>query len=308
MARGKKVKATPEIQLDEILKNAIRSIQLGVEDYETSCVLEEDARAISAARNLYAGVLLLFKYKISSLAASPEQARELLYKPEKMQPERNASGLIEWRPTPHSRETIDASMIKSRLQGLGIYHDWRVVESLRNCRNDLEHLHPTAPASDIQRLIVDLFPMLQRFAHEELNTSPAELLGQAWKIMLREKSFYEQTQNDAKIQWQTAGLPGPALDFLQTCMCEACRSTLLQPCKASIDNCIPIDTGDFLYECISCKHSQSLIEFIEYEFLMSNDEFLTDEGIFVKTCEDCYITMESLLDGRCYWCGKQGES
>jgi len=113
---------------------------------------------------------------------------------------RSASGLIEWQPTPHSRETIDASMIKSRLQGLGIYHDWRVVESLRSCRKDLEHLHPTAPASDIERLIVDFFPMIQRFAHEELNTSPAELLGQAWKSMLLEKSFYEQIKNDAKIQ------------------------------------------------------------------------------------------------------------
>ena len=68
----KKVKAMPEIQLDEILKNAVRSIQLGVEDYETSCVFEEDARAISAARNLYAGVLLLFKYKIATLAVSPD--------------------------------------------------------------------------------------------------------------------------------------------------------------------------------------------------------------------------------------------
>jgi len=42
--------------------------------------------------------------------------------------------------------------------------------------------------------------------------------------------------------------------------------------------------------------------------MMSNDEFWTDNGIFVETCKDCYITMESLLDGQCYWCGKQGES
>jgi hypothetical protein len=42
--------------------------------------------------------------------------------------------------------------------------------------------------------------MIQRFAHEELNTSPAELLGQAWKSMLLEKSFYEQIKNDAKNQ------------------------------------------------------------------------------------------------------------
>ena len=255
MPRGKKAKATPQIQLQEILKNAVRSIQLGVEDYETSYTLEEDARAISAARNLYAGVLLLFKYKIASLAESPEQARELLYKPEKIQPRRSESGSIEWRPTPHPRETIDATMIKSRLQGLGIYHDWEVVESLRNCRNDLEHLHPNAPISDIQRLIVDLFPMLQRFAHEELNRSPADLLGQAWKSMLRVKSFYEQTKNDAKIQWKIAGLPAPALSFLQTCKCEVCHSSLLQPCKASVEKNIPIDTGDFLYECISCKLS-----------------------------------------------------
>ena len=104
------------------------------------------------------------------------------------------------------------------------------------------------------------------------------------------------------------GLPDPALTFLQICMCDICHSTLLQPCKAGIENCISIDTVDFLYECISSKHTQSLIEFIEFEFMMSNDEFWTDNGIFVETCKDCYITMESLLDGQCYWCGKQGES
>jgi len=52
--------------MNSILKNAIISIQLGIEDFLKT---EKDPRrALSAMRNLYAGVLLLFKEKLARLS------------------------------------------------------------------------------------------------------------------------------------------------------------------------------------------------------------------------------------------------
>lgn len=57
-----------------ILKNSIDSIQLGIDDFESN----EDKRIISSVRNLYAGILLLFKELL--LRLSPSSSNEVLLK------------------------------------------------------------------------------------------------------------------------------------------------------------------------------------------------------------------------------------
>ncbi|MBA6121623.1 MULTISPECIES: hypothetical protein [Pseudomonas] len=303
MSRSRKAVASPVIQLDELLQNAVDSICLGVEDYELSATPGKERRAISAARNFYSGVLLLFKYRIGSLASTPEQVVELLHKPIKIQPHRNSGGLLEWRPTPHPKETIDTGMIEARLQELKIFHDWNVVKKLRDCRNDLEHFHPKAPTTEIQRLIVDLFPMLQRFIHEELSDSPSDLLGTAWDSMVAVSEFYERTQSEAAKKWQAAGLPDTAWPFLSTCQCESCYSSLLQPLKSSIDAGFTPDVMEFEYECISCRNTGSVVQLFEEEFSIAREDHYSD-GVLIRTCDNCYITAFSMVDEHCHWCGK----
>ena len=58
--------------MNSLLKNAVLSIQLGLEDYES----EDERRVISAARNLYAGVLLLCKEVLRQM--SPPGSHDLL--------------------------------------------------------------------------------------------------------------------------------------------------------------------------------------------------------------------------------------
>lgn len=60
--------------MDTLLNNAISSIQIGIEDYES----EDERRVLSAVRNLTAGILLLFKEKLSEL--SPGDSNEVLLK------------------------------------------------------------------------------------------------------------------------------------------------------------------------------------------------------------------------------------
>ena len=79
-----------------LLDNARNSIIMGLEDYASG---EKDLkRLISCARNLFAGILLLFKHKLVEL--SPPNSNEVLIKA-RIRPERDHSGNIHWgRPWP----------------------------------------------------------------------------------------------------------------------------------------------------------------------------------------------------------------
>ncbi len=57
-----------------LIKNAVESIQVGVEDFSS----DDERRSVSAMRNIAAGLLLLFKYKLCLL--SPASDPELLIK------------------------------------------------------------------------------------------------------------------------------------------------------------------------------------------------------------------------------------
>jgi hypothetical protein len=56
-----------------ILQNAIDSIALGIEDYSNP----DPRRLISCTRNIFAGILLLFKHKLSQLS-SPDSDEVLI--------------------------------------------------------------------------------------------------------------------------------------------------------------------------------------------------------------------------------------
>ena len=60
-----------------IYKNAIDSILMGLDDYKVALGGDE-RRYISSTRNLFAGILLLFKEKLSQL--SPDGTDEILIK------------------------------------------------------------------------------------------------------------------------------------------------------------------------------------------------------------------------------------
>ena len=293
--------------IDEILNNAVSSIQLGVEDF----VISRDSpgktnRAISAVRNIYAGVLLLFKYKIASLAKTPEQAQALIYMPLSILPSITSTGEITWSPTPHGRDTINTSHIKARLESLGVSHDWNAILPLRDCRNALEHLHPTDPISSIQASISALFPMLSRFITEELGETPAALLGDAWTTMLATHDFFKECESQIKNEWTAIDYPTSAINFLHECCCRACYSSLLGPMQEDVHNQVPIDTTDFRLQCIACSQTESAMEFLEENFLaLHEDSFEQIEPSIVQECSSCMAQMYLITDSTCHWCGHE---
>jgi hypothetical protein len=63
--------------MNPLLKNAVVSIQLGLEDFAS----DDERRIISAARNLYSGVLLLCKEVLRQL--SPRGSNDILIRTKK---------------------------------------------------------------------------------------------------------------------------------------------------------------------------------------------------------------------------------
>ena len=146
-----------------ILKNAVDSIALGLEDYETSET--DNRRIISCTRNIYAGILLLFKHKLSSLSDSDTD--EALIK-ERVNP-KIVNNKVLW--VGKGKKTVDYQSIKDRFDSLGIQVEWRRIDKINNYRNNVEHYFSTLTHEAIQGLISDSFIIIRNFISEQLISS-----------------------------------------------------------------------------------------------------------------------------------------
>lgn len=290
---------------EKVLINAIVSIQLGVEDYQLSTMKNGNpSRAISSARNLFAGVLLLFKYKIASLAKTPQQAATLIYKPQKFKPYTTIEGDIEWLPEFEKNNTIDTAGLEGHFESLGIKTDWKAVKELQRCRNDLEHLHPKHPIEEINQFLWNLFPLLREFITNEVGENPATLLGATWEIMLQNHQFYTQNQKNAQTQWREIGVLELTLDMFKTCQCPDCGSSLLEPNREDVQSEIPFHYMEFRYSCIACNYSDSFTELLTQEIFLARENFYDEEPIIIE-CDSCGHSTFDISEGHCYLCNYQ---
>ncbi len=70
-----------------LLENAVHSISMGLEDFESS--ESNQRRIISSVRNLFAGILLLFKHKLNLLCTDESLIKQ------KITPIFNENGIVE---------------------------------------------------------------------------------------------------------------------------------------------------------------------------------------------------------------------
>lgn len=94
-----------------LLQNAADSIRLGLEDFDS----EDDVRLLSAARNLHAGVLLLYKEKLRRL--SPAGSNEVLLKKD-IRPALDDRGTVIFVGS--GKKTVDVQQIKERFKTLNV--------------------------------------------------------------------------------------------------------------------------------------------------------------------------------------------
>lgn len=301
-----------------MLDNAVSSIRLGVEDFK-SIPTDED-RALSAIRNLSAGLLLMFKVKLQEL--SPAGSQEALLK-QNVTPSLDADGTPIW--VGKGGKTVDVETIIQRLDSLGITGiDWKLLRKLTEMRNDVEHYYSKLPASGLAEAMAASFHLIQQFVPAYLDRTPVELLGEElWRFLTTQETFYKREheicQNANKqVPWGHELLKG-CVDLLQ---CPSCKSALIKP-RALVE-----PTSDIKFACTCCAYEASYAEAaetiatmhhypdlyyamtkggeapVEHCRLCGHFSYLTDEfecvlclnGSPGPVCAECGTTLEADID------------
>ena len=202
--------------MNSLFENAIQSIQLGVEDYQSN----DPRRPISAVRNFYAGVLLLAKEVLLREApnADPRDVLGTRYKPVP-----DGKGGVELQPA--TSQTIDFSAIGERFKDFGLSIPRAPLDDLNRIRNDIEHYYTENSREAVREAIARAFPVVVDL-FRLLDEPPAALLGDTWDVMLDVRAVYDKEQAEcvktfAGVDWYSNLLPGIGLT------CPDCGSELV---------------------------------------------------------------------------------
>ena len=277
-----------------LFENAIQSIRLGVEDYEAG----EPARALSAVRNFYAGLLLLAK---EVLVRKIPNAGEIEIIAENYKPVPDNSGGVKY--IRNSKRTIDLNTIGQRFKDFGISIDEKALKELSEIRNNIEHLYSQEPYDSVRQALAKAFPVaaeLFRLAREE----PRSVIGEAWDTMLEVRSVYEQELKACRATFEKVEWQSPVLDDVPR-KCPDCRSELVVQ-----DNPDNSEQEEIEARCRSCGASvtaESLIESSVIAYLEGESYIAMTDGDVapLQYCPECSLTTYLLSEETvgCVWCG-----
>jgi len=279
--------------MSELLRNAIISIQLGVEDYQAN----DPRRAISAVRNFYAGVLLLAKETL--VRAAPDADLDELVAA-RYKPIPDGQGGIE--VVPDGRATIDFVTIGKRFKDFGLAIDQKALEELNKIRNDVEHLYTQKPREAVREAIANAFPVVvQLFEH--MAESPGDHLGGAWPVMLEAKALYDKELNRcreslSKLNWISETVAKAGL------ICPECDSKLVR--QSDVENAEQRNAELICSLCgaepkIDDAIKASLGDALSHESYMRIKDAGEDGPLFL--CTECGIDTYVDFEGACAVCG-----
>lgn len=262
---------------DGLLQNAIFSIQLGVEDYQS----QDTRRPLSAARNFFAGVLLLAKYAI--IKAAPNADPEILIGA-KLKLVLDGDGSV--KSVVQGKNTIEFSVLSSRLKDFEMEVDHVALEALNRIRNDIEHRYPNTNASDVREVIAKAFPVVASLCRH-LGLAPAAILGDAWIAMLTAKDLFAKELAECQatflgVKWRADCLKTAAMT------CKMCYSPLVYQEEPVTDN-----PEDMEIVCRSCGAEAKGPEFVEHlvcDLFGADDHISARDGDgwqTVYTCTNC---------------------
>jgi len=232
--------------MNSLFKNAIESIQLGVEDFKAN----DPRRALSAIRNFYAGTLLLAKEVLVRKApkADPRAVIGTRFKPIL------DNGDIKFEAA--ANRTIDFEEIGQRFKDFGLPINRAALLDINKIRNDIEHHYTNATRKAVREAIAKAFPVvvdLFRLAGEE----PRTALGDVWENMLEVRDLYERELAECRKTFEGVEWNSESMADAVPC-CPKCDSQLL----ARIDTSTNIhEYADA--ECRMCGEKISAIKLIE---------------------------------------------
>ncbi|WP_260291945.1 hypothetical protein [Sedimenticola hydrogenitrophicus] len=281
--------------MDSLLNNAVQSIQIGVEDFQST----DERRVLSATRNIAAGLLLLFKEKLRQL--SPAGSNEVLVK-QRMLPASNSDGSV--GIVGQGKKTVDVFQIQERFDSLDVVVDWKKFKKIVNIRNDIEHYCTSEPEVRVKELLSDSFLIIRDFVSEYLNYQPVELLGEeAWSVLLDVSEVYEKELQECRaeinnVQWKSETLAA----ISENIRCPNCHGQLVKPTDSS-------NTPQSLeFHCSSCGEyflfEGVIAEVVSEHFGADNYLAATQGGEPATTeCPECGEDTYILFEDQCLKCG-----
>lgn len=294
-----------------LLKNAILSIQLGLDDFTKG-----GDRVISSVRNLYAGVLLLCKEVLSR--HSPEGSNDLLIK-KNNKIIKDIYNKI--RVVGDGKKTVGRIEIEKLFKSLDININLSSLKDLADIRNDIEHNYHDLASSLINHAIASAMPIINDIIVIELKEEPVTLLGGvAWDVLLDESNVFNQQLNDCKKTFLSLPISS---DTLKMCFkkikCPNCSSSLLKNRNPNASNIDEL--------CLFCAECSKSLDQPKIIIETSIGEVFTTAFIHmeikdggecpVEICPECsklmYVVSEknclncdfTLLDQLCSLCGNQ---
>lgn len=288
-----------------LFRNAIDSIQVGVEDFTS----DDPKRAASAIRNFYAGLLLLAKEVL--IRAAPE-AKELEVVSENYKPVPDGAGGVKY--VPFGQRTVDFTTIGKRFSDFGLVIDQAALADLNRIRKDVEHYYTSEPESVIREAIAKAFPVAADF-FRLAGEQPATVLGQTWQTMLEVKETYEKELAECRstfegIRWQSTTLERAPFN------CPTCHSDLVAQ-----EDSKNIDQDEMECVCRACGAeadartaiSRALQMYFDWETYIAVKEGGERPLYDCPECgADAYVIYEDeigcaacgyVLDGHCGRCG-----
>lgn len=274
-----------------LLENAVEALQLGVEDYHSN----DPRRASSAARNFFAGILLLAKQALVSKVPNANE-RDVIAARFDLRPDGQGGVAMV-----ASNNTIDFTNLGARLQAFGITVDQPALRRLASVRNEIEHSSHQHTSGQVREALARAFPVVSQLFNS-IGLEPAAVLGDAWAGMLRVRELFDIEVEACRgtfsaIAWDS--------DYLAAVprICPDCKSPL-------VSQTVPTNTDyqDMRCRCRACgeiNDGQRLVEESLAEYL-SNDIYHAardGQGSPLAACPECGVN--AYVDGEgCVWCGE----
>lgn len=291
--------------VDTIFNNAITSISIGVEDFQQN----SNARNLSAIRNIFSGILLLYKEKLRRL--SPVGSDEVLIKAKiavKLDENEKLTFVGE------GKKTVDIIEIKKRFKSLGISTDWNRLEEIQKVRNNLEHYQLDGNVNILVELINNCFTIIRNFLVDELDIDPLLVFdNDIWEVFLKNEEILEQERNIVIASHQNSKLDAKIKCFFDSIDCMHCGSVLVEITDESDIN----DVNGYCRTCGKDNYGPTLLEraiqistgMEDYCSVKNGGETLFDicpeccNRTFCNDEEICYVCEYKIEYEECERCG-----
>ena len=279
--------------MSEIFKNAVTSIILGIEDFNVGT----DERMLSAARNYYAGLLLLAKECLVR-AASTENAMEIIGA--KFKPTLDGKDGVKYEVVGHA--TVDLAQLRQRFKDFKLSWPNVNIDNLQKLRNELEHFHIKKSASAVGEVIAATFPMIVDF-FQILHEDPSKCLNGAWSTIVTRREAFEKVQSSCLDSWKGMNWP-VQVDDLDKMSCPACYSSLIGQEDSSNE-----DHRNLIGKCFQCSKKFSRKEIMEMivQAIYGRDFLYGEDFCIIDSCPECATNtyVENSKISVCYSCGEE---